>query len=407
MADDLAIWLYGDKVATLTELRHKRLRLQYSSRALALYELGAPLLSVALPLIDAYYAPATTKAFIDGLLPEEDQRRTVAEELELVATDTFGLIGRLGRDCAGALIIQPASEPLATTSSTLTSTPLSDEEVGIKVVNLRSAPLGISKDVRISLAGVQEKLLLTRRPDRSWGTPTEGAPSTHILKPEIRDYPNSVENEAFCMRVARNLGLRVASVEAAEYGERKVLVVERFDRVVKDNGNVERIHHEDFCQVMSMPPRQKYQHDGGPSLLRIAKVLRDSGRPDSLRRLLEYVFVNVLVGNGDAHGKNFSLLHHRDGSVELTPLYDVMSTLYYGDDALAMYVDNVHKTSRVTRDRLRNEALSWGLKREVIDVALDELIARVPDAVSKAVDETPGTPEEILSVIERQLSALA
>ena len=406
MAEDLTIWLFGDRVASVAELRNKRMRLVYTHQALAKYELGTPLLSIGLPLTDVYYPPAKTKAFLDGLLPEEEQRRAVAEELSLAATDTFGLIGRLGRDCAGAIIIQPAREPLKATSNTLTSSPLSDEEVSIKVANLRNAPLGISNNVRISLAGVQEKLLLTRRPDGAWGDPIDGTPSTHIIKPEIRDYPNSVENEAFCMHLAHQLGNRTASVDATEFGGRKVLVIKRYDRVVKDNGNVERVHQEDLCQVMSIPPRQKYQEDGGPSLARVARVLRDSGRPDSLLRLLQATFVNVLVGNGDAHGKNISLLHHRDGSVELTPLYDVMSTLYYGDDKLAMYVDDVRRTSQVTRERLSNEARSWGMRADAIDVTLDELIDRVPTAVSVAAEKTNGLPEKILKIVESQLKQL-
>ncbi len=406
MVEELSVWLYGEKVATVTEARN-RPRLQYTADALAKHELGAPLLSIGLPLTEGHFPPAQTRAFLDGLLPEEDQRRAIAEELELRATDTIGLIGELGRDCAGAVVIQPSEEPLAEPATTLTASPLTDEEVAEKVANLRSAPLGVTRRVRISLAGVQEKLVLTRMFDGGWGEPVDGTPSTHIMKPEIRGYPNTVENEAFCMRVARNLGLRTASIETSEYGGRKVIIVQRYDRLVDDSGRVERVHQEDFCQVMSIPPKQKYEEEGGPSLRRIATVLRESARPDSLRRLLQATFVNLMVGNGDAHAKNFSLLHHRDGSIELTPLYDVMSTLYYEDGDLAMYIDNVHETREVTRERLRNEAVSWGMRPEAVDVILDELRARAPDAIGAAADDTPGLPREILAIAQLQLSRLA
>lgn len=406
MADDLAVWLYGDRVATVAELRGNRLRLQYTQEALAKFELGTALLSIGLPLTDVYYPPGATRAFLDGLLPEEDQRRVIAEDLNLRATDTFGLIGALGRDCAGAIIIQPASEPPPSPSTTLTASPLTDDEVREKVANLRNAPLGITKRVRVSLAGVQEKLLLTQMPDGKWGAPIDGTPSTHIIKPEIRDYPNSVENEAFCLRFARELGLRTADVETGIIGGRKVLIVKRYDRLVNERFDVERIHQEDMGQVMSLPPRQKYQEDGGPSLKRIATVLRESARPDSLRRLLQTTTINVLIGNGDAHGKNFSLLHHRDGSIELTPLYDLMSTLFYRDANLAMYVDNVRETNNVTRERLVNEAKSWGMREDVIEVVLDELVGRAPKAVVKARDETKELPIEILEIVESQLEHL-
>jgi serine/threonine-protein kinase HipA len=327
--------------------------------------------------------------------------------LDLRANDTFGLIKALGRDCAGAIVVLPSEETGSAQSTTLSAVTLSNDEVAEKVANLRRAPLGVSRRVRISLAGVQEKLLLTQMPDGKWGDPVDGTPSTHILKPEIRDLPNTVENEAFCMRVARHLGLIAASVETTEFGGRNVIVVQRYDRVVSANGDVDRVHQEDFCQALSLSPKSKYQEDGGPSLRNMAAVLREFARPDSLRRLLQANFLNVLVGNGDAHGKNFSLMHHRDGSIELTPLYDVMSTLLYRMDSLALYIDDVRRVERVTRERLCNEAQSWPMRREAIDLILDELTVRAPEAIERARDETPGVPDELLQLCERQLASLS
>jgi len=106
----------------------------------------------------------------------------------------------------------------------------------------------------------------------------DGTPSTHILKPEIAAYRQTVENEAFCMRIAKNLGLDVAAVETMEIGKRKLIVVERYDRTVGTDGSVERIHQEDFCQATGIAPETKYEEDGGPSLQRIADILQ-SVRP--------------------------------------------------------------------------------------------------------------------------------
>ncbi len=406
MADELGVWLYGDLTASVTDGRG-RPRLGYTTEALARYELGTPLLSIGLPLTDVAYAPGATRSFLDGLLPEGESRRTIAEELDLRANDTFGLIKALGRDCAGAIVVLPSDEVESAQATTLSAAPLTSEEVAERVSNLRSAPLGVSTRVRISLAGVQEKLLLTQMPDGGWGDPVDGTPSTHILKPEIRDLPNTVENEAFCMRIARHLGLLAASVETTEFGGRKVIVVRRYDRVVSPNGDVERVHQEDFCQALSLTPKTKYQEDGGPSLKRMAAVLREFARPDSLRRMLQATFLNVLVGNGDAHGKNFSLMHHRDGSIELTPLYDVMSTLLYEMDRLAMYIDDVRRTDRVTRERLSNEAQSWPMRQEAVDLILDELVERAPAAIELARNETPGVPNDLLWICERQLASLS
>ncbi|MBI2162364.1 MAG: HipA domain-containing protein, partial [Candidatus Rokubacteria bacterium] len=111
-----------------------------------------------------------------------------------------------------------------------------------------------------------------------------------------------------------------------------MIIVERYDRIVRSDGRVERIHQEDFCQATAIPPEKKYEEDGGPTLRRIAGILQEVAGPDSLETLLRAVTINVLIGNGDAHGKNFSLLHDASGSLRLAPLYDLLSTLAYGDD---------------------------------------------------------------------------
>jgi serine/threonine-protein kinase HipA len=303
-------------------------------------------------------------------------------------------------------VIQPDDEPPPPQPTTKTAEPLTAAAIGDLVANLRSAPLGVDARVRISLAGVHEKLLLTRMPDGSWGRPVEGTPSTHILKPQIAEYPNTVENEAFCMRLARHLGLFVSAVETMTVNGRRVIIVERYDRNVRPDGTVERIHQEDFCQATAIPPERKYEEDGGPTLRRIAGILQGVAGPDSLERLLRAVTVNVLIGNGDAHGKNFSLLHDASGSLRLAPLYDLVSTLVYGDDRLAMYVDNVQRTNRVTADRIVNEAARWGLSRGRASEIIAEILDRAPAAAQAARDETEGVPAGVLEVVDSQLAQL-
>ncbi len=405
MANALVIWLYGIRVA-LVEQERDRLRLHYTKEALERYALGVPLLSLSLPLTPGRYPHGVVRAFLDGLLPEGEPRRAVAADFDLRAGDTYGLIRALGRDCAGALVIQPDDEPPPPQPTTKTAEPLTAAAIGDLVANLRSAPLGVDARVRISLAGVHEKLLLTRMPDGSWGRPVEGTPSTHILKPQIAEYPNTVENEAFCMRLARHLGLFVSAVETMTVNGRRVIIVERYDRNVRPDGTVERIHQEDFCQATAIPPERKYEEDGGPTLRRIAGILQGVAGPDSLERLLRAVTVNVLIGNGDAHGKNFSLLHDASGSLRLAPLYDLVSTLVYGDDRLAMYVDNVRRTNRVTADRIVNEAARWGLSRGRASEIIAEILDRAPAAAQAARDETEGVPAGVLEVVDSQLAQL-
>jgi serine/threonine-protein kinase HipA len=291
--------------------------------------------------------------------------------------------------------------------TTLTAAPLGETEIADLVTNLRSAPLGVGGRVRISLAGVQEKLLLTRMPDGRWGRPVDGTPSTHILKPEIDRFPNTVENEAFCMRLARNLGLKTPTVETTTIGGRRLIVVERYDRIVQASGSVERIHQEDLCQATGILPVKKYEEDGGPSLRRIAEILQATAASDSLETLLRAVTLNVVIANGDAHGKNFSLLHDpSSGALRLAPLYDLVSTLVYGDNRLAMYIDNVHRSNRVTVERIVNEAARWGLARPRAAEIVDDLLDRIPDAAEAAREKTEGLPPEIPQVIAAQLRQL-
>ena len=402
---DLGVWLSGALVATIDQDRRGP-RLTYTPEAIRLHGLGTPLLSLSLPVRAERFTQGSVRPFLDGLLPEGEARRIIARDLKVDPDDTVELIALLGRECAGALIIQPLDDDRPPGMTTSTAEPLSDEELANLVANLRSAPLGVGGRVRVSLAGVQEKLVLTRMVDGGWGRPVDGTPSTHILKPEIAAYPNTVENEAFCMRIAKHLGLEVAEVETIEVAGRKLLVAERFDRLVGPDGTVERIHQEDFCQATGMRPVDKYEEDGGPSLSRIAAIVAAVSIRGSLERLFQSVLLNVVCGNGDAHAKNYSVLHGRAGAVRLSPLYDVMCTLAFGDDRLAMYIDDVRRTDRVTTERLVNEGVRWGLtRRRCVELAAT-MLDGAPAAIQMARQETDGVPDPVLSAIERQLARL-
>jgi len=406
VAGKLSVWLYGMRVASIDQERG-RLRLTYTEEALGRYPPGVPLLSLSLPLTPQRYTHGVVRPFLDGLLPEGEARRAAANDFNVLSEDTYGLVRALGRDCAGALVIQPDDEPAPPLPTTLTATRLSDSEIGELIANLRYAPLGVAGRVRITLAGVQEKLLLTRMPDGSWGRPVDGTPSTHILKPDITRFPNVVENEAFCMRLARNLGLPVAHVETATMGGRRVIVVERYDRIVHTDGSVERIHQEDFCQATGILPDKKYEEDGGPSLRRMAETLQAVAGPDSLELLLRAVTLNVLIGNGDAHGKNFSLLHDPSGVLRLAPLYDLISTMVYGDDRLAMYIDTVQRTDRVTAGRIINEAGRWGISESRAAEMVGDVLDRVPAAAEAARTEAETPPSDVTALVGSQVARLS
>lgn len=405
MAGRLAVWLYGIKVAHIDQQRG-RLRLAYTEDALGQYELGVPLLSLSLPLSRRRYTHDVVSAFLDGLLPEGEARRAVARDVGVSSVNTYGLIRAIGRDCAGALVIQPDEQSAPPRPTTLTAEPLGATELAGLVANLRSAPLGVGGRVRISLAGVQEKLLLTRMPDGTWGRPVDGTPSTHILKPEVAGFPETVENEAFCMRLARHLGLPVAPVETMQLNSRELIVVERYDRVVHPDGSVERLHQEDFCQAIGAPPERKYEEDGGPSLRDIAGILQAVAGGGAVEGLLRAVVLNVLIGNGDAQAKNFSLLHYPAGSIGLAPLYDLMSTVRYGDQRLAMSIDGTVLIRLVTTHHILREAARWGMTLRRAEGVVADLLSRVPAAVARATDEGTEVPREIPGSVSSQAAQM-
>lgn len=405
MTEELSIWLHGIAVARISK-SGARVRITYTTEAIEKFELGTPLLSLSLPLAPEPYSQGVTKAFLDGLLPEGEPRRIIAREVGVPAEDTFGLIRALGRDCAGALVIQPAHDRAPSRLNARNAERLTQEALAALIRNLRSAPLGIGDRVRISLAGVQEKLLLTRRPDGSWGRPVDGTPSTHILKPEIDAYPKMVENELFCMRLARNLGLDVAAAEMTVVAGRKVLVVERFDRIVSDKGAVKRIHQEDFCQATGAPPSRKYEEDGGPPLRTIAGVLQTVAPSGSVEAFLSAVTLNVVIGNGDAHAKNFSLVHDVPGRMRLAPLYDLVSTLHYGDNRLAMRIDGLSRMDRVTARRIVDEGVRWGLSRRRASEIVDDILGRTPAAIAKTRNEIDGLPDEIPNLMQSRIVSI-
>ena len=401
--------MYGAKVGDLTR-RRSALSFTYSDEALEQFGLGRPLLSVSMPTRPRPYNGAVPSAFFNGLLPEGDARQMIAYDFGVDDSDVLGLLGAIGRDCAGALVIAPNDE-----SPELDGTPepITDADVAARLGRLGVAPLGVDGKVRASLAGMQRKLLLSRM-GNGWGLPVDGAPSTHILKPPHHDarFPHMIANEALCLRAARHLGVTAAGVEVGSFDGMPVLIIERYDRSRADEeGRVSRLHQEDFCQAAAIDGTRlrKYEEGGGPPLQACARILTDwsLGR-DQLEQLLDRVTLNVLVGNGDAHGKNFSLLHDRAGGVRLAPAYDVFSSIWYeaASTVPGMFVNGVRELTAITRADLVSEAVGWGLTADVAGAHVEKILARGEAALVRAADEIE-CPEGLVDTLSARARALA
>ncbi len=337
----------------------------------------AAVVSSTLPLSPDVYEERDVMAFFSNLLPDEGVRRRIAEILHLSADDTFGLLREIGGDCAGAVAFwEPGKEPDAERFPELRE--LTDAESAEILSSLSSRPLGIGKEFRgISGAGAQDKLIACLKDGKIF-LPLHGTPSTHIFKPEIDRFPQSVYNEFFCMSLSRLCGFETARCGIVRFGDADYYVTERYDREIR-GGIVARLHQEDFCQLLRCRPEIKYQDQGGPAIVDCAKLLQRLSLPGSdVLSYVDRVVFNFLIGNGDAHGKNFSLLY-RGNHPRLAPAYDLICTTVYPaiSKKMAMKLDGKFDFRWVTPGKIVRTFERAGIGEKLVR----DSIARQCDAV--------------------------
>jgi serine/threonine-protein kinase HipA len=351
MTHELQVWLFADHVGTLA-LVEGRLNFWYAPDWLQ--QANAIPLSCSLPLQGAHFDDRLARPFFSGLLPEGRLRRLIAQQLQVSGQNDFALLDHIGGECAGAVtFLTPGQEvPTPTMNDDANGSVqwLSDEEVIALLDELPHRPMLAGKDgLRLSLAGAQDKLPVVVDGDRI-GLPRNGESSSHILKPAIHAVDDSVTNEGFCLALADAMQLKPARSRIQTIRDRRFLLVERYDRVVMPGGHRQRLHQEDFCQALGVVPEMKYQNEGGPDLAQCFELVRRVTRPSApqVLRLLDYVIFNALIGNHDAHAKNFSLLYSGQAPV-LAPLYDTLSTAVYPTltARLAMKIGSKYKFAEV------------------------------------------------------------
>lgn len=404
MARTLDVRLHTGLVGHLTQDEGCDISFQYSESWLA--NPSAIPLSHSLPLRKERFRRKECRGFFGGILPEQAQRETIARNLGISARNDYAMLERIGGECAGAVTFLPHGETVPERQHSYRQ--LTDDELTRTLKELPRRPLLAGETgIRLSLAGAQDKLavLLERN---AISLPLDGAPSTHILKPNVERFEGVVFNEAFCMRLAAAAGLPAAAVEIRKSGGIDFLLVERYDRrhhPAPDGAPiVERLHQEDFCQALGIVSEQKYQKEGGPSLKQCFALLRDvsSAPVIDLARLLDAVIFNYLVGNNDAHGKNFSLLYYggEDRQVRLSPLYDVVSTVHYPElsPEMAMRIGDQYSSGKVAPKDFEQLATDAGLGRPLVRARLVELTELVMAALSN-IPTPHRVSEQIASLI--------
>lgn len=375
-------------------------------------------ISLSLPLREDRYIGAPVIAVFDNLLPDSDAiRRRVAERVGAKGTDAYSMLAALGHDCVGALQFLPQGTDPGPAGK-VEGKPISKSEVAAIIQNLATAPLGMGEDedFRISIAGAQEKTALLRH-DGKWYKPTGTAATTHILKPQIGRLPNgidlsnSVDNEYFCLKLLAALGVPVANAEIADFGERRTLIVERFDRRWTNDKRLLRLPQEDCCQALSVSPTRKYQSDGGPGMKDILELLKGSDAPnEDSATFLRASIVFWLIGATDGHAKNFSVFLSSGGRFRLTPLYDVLSSQPSLDTKqiqrkafkLAMSVGkNCHYAmNEILPSHFIQTAEISGVGASVVHAIFKDLVENFEPAFSKVQKALPkGFPEELTNSI--------
>jgi serine/threonine-protein kinase HipA len=418
----LSVYLNGRLVGRLRRERTGAVDFQYDQTWLD-WESAIPV-SLSLPLREDRYLGDPVFAVFDNLLPDNDDiRRRLAERTGAAGNDAYSLLSAIGRDCVGALQFLPeGTEPGPT--GTVDGRRVDDEEIGTIIANLARQPLGLGddQDFRISIAGAQEKtaLLFWRR---RWHVPHGTTATTHILKPQMGMLPNgidmtrSVENEHFCLKFVSALGLPAAKTEIIDFSGRRVLVVERFDRLWTRDRRLLRIPQEDLCQALSVPPSRKYQADGGPTIRDVSAFLQGSDDPDGDRRTFFKTQVAFwLLAAIDGHAKNFSIRLAPGGRFRLTPLYDIMSgqpaldanQITRNRFKLAMSVgDNRHYVVEQIQPRhFVQSADACGMPADAMHRIFEELLDTAPAAIETTLAHLPAEfPQGVVNSIVGGINA--
>lgn len=381
----LHVWLHGLDAGSLVLKDNGNLQFRYHEHYAGQ---DLPPLGHAMPLQSEAFPHRTCLAVFGGLLPEQDVRRAAARILGVSETNDFRLLEELGGDCAGAIEFHPEGRIPPTGAP---GRPIDLDELDEILVGLPARPLAIGdahRDARMSLAGAQGKLPVTVSDlDDALLLPEAGGqPSTHILKPEPAQFPGLVDNEHFCMSLARMLELGVSHVDTARtLTGLPYLVVERYDRDLLAMP-VKRLHQEDMCQALARLPSEKYQSDGGPTFRDVVALLRAHAATPArdVARLWDALVFNVLIGNCDAHGKNYSLLYDSRRPT-LAPLYDLVSTTQYDgmSTRLAMTIGGARHPEEVDVEALARCARECGYNPRAAVARARRLAA----AAAQAADE--------------------
>jgi serine/threonine-protein kinase HipA len=406
----LIVYLNGEAAGALDEDDSGLLEFRYAPEWM--HRPDAIPLSRSLPLQSEPFRGKHARPFFAGILPDEEPRQQIAAVLGISARNDFAMLERIGGECAGAVSLLPEEAPPPTPGETRVRE-LSEKGLRDIVAELPRRPLMAGRDgLRLSLAGSQSKLPILIR-GAAIALPLGNTPSTHIIKPEPERFPGLVATEVLCMTLAGAVGLNVPPVSIRTVGNKPCIVVQRYDRNIGADGSITRVHQEDFCQALGFPPERKYQQEGGPLLRDCIGLLREWSTVAALdiRDFLDGLIFNVLIGNADAHGKNYSILY-RGAERRLAPFYDLVCTLAWPElsKTPAMKIGKSDSIERITpahwQTMAQESRVGWPMLRERIANLCGKVIEALQNKDLPAATNDLTTAERVAGIIQERASSL-
>ena len=414
---ELVVLLGGQQAGTVRQLPTGRLEFSYDKSWQWRSE-SYPL-SLSLPLTRAIHDDEAIRSFMEGLLPDNPAvLDRWARSFHVSPRNAFALLSHMGEDCAGAVQFVPEHRLPALSQKQGGFEPLGEVEIAARLHELvsRHGTGRLAGDIgNFSLAGAQPKMALHLDGD-TWGIPSGAVPTTHILKPSAQQDLDGFEiNEHFCLTLARELGLAAASSRIVSFGDQPAIVLARYDRAYVGQGTI-RLHQEDLCQALCVPPRIKYQSEGGPGAPPIMRLLEEhSAEPDvDAGAFVDALALNWLIAGTDAQAKNYSLLIQPD-SVRLAPLYDLISVLPYPDSfpleeqRLAMSVGREYRLTRITLRHWERLANMCDLDNGSLVERVTALSAEIETAARRAASSVrrEGLSHPVLARLEESIAERA
>lgn len=352
-------------------------------------------ISISLPFSETKFSPEKTKCFFEGLLPEGFSRKAVAKWIKVDEDDYLTILSVLGRECLGALKIIEEKEI--------------DDVTGYELLSLKQvkelAEEGATKSTQIltethlSLTGASGKvgLYYDEKNDR-WYLPIGDAPSTHIVKQSHVRFSKIVQNEQLCMLTAKNIGINVPDsfiINVGNSSDAEILyATKRFDRINNDTKLIDnlkvpyRLHQEDFAQAMGIPSSDKYEREKKEYLRRMFDLIRQNATDPIVEQinLWTQICFNFLIGNTDAHIKNFSLLYNSNlKGISLAPAYDIVSTRVYNmTNEMSIYLGNEKYIDKMNRNTFIDALEDVGFSKKIAMKIFDDIADKFEECISEA-----------------------